>query len=446
MDNNTGIINARSFHFKQNPQLRDKPIRNNVKKIKKRKITLHTTQQLKQEQQQTEDESLPFDPSTILQGLTIYVDKSIENRGRLTSLARALAANVVDDWNLSVTHVIHGYYKPSSDTKRHITPRIITKSLSKQMRVVSPTWLLACYDEKKLLNETFYPYEMESNERIAPLKMEPSNTNSVLDDNPFGLDPDEYADTDNETEDDSDLHCDNNRKLTEFFQRNDSNSNSNDNSNNDQQYSVYSNDVDYVNNNNNARINNSNDNNQDNNNVNDNISIHFPSMDGASQGRSHSPPMFDSASIDDTITNPEVETITEVSDKTTSNRSWTPEVMLDMLNAMNASRREKTKLEKNKHDNNNNNTDQDNSANSNNNGTTNDDDDLQILPDLDPAIQPKKTLGREERFTIWYAEHTSGKGNNNKSANGNNTLAQAHSSLKKSSSTKKKKLSTSKNS
>ncbi|CAO3644496.1 unnamed protein product [Cunninghamella echinulata] len=422
-----------------------------------------------QEQHRTEDESLPFDPSTILQGLTIYVDKSIENRGRLTSLARALAANVVDDWNLSVTHVIHGYHKPSSDTKRYITPRIITKSLSKRMRVVSPTWLLACYDEKKLLNETFYPYEMESNERIAPLKMEPTNTNSVLDDNPFDLEPDEYADTDDETEDDNDLHCDNNRKLTEFFQRNNSNSNSNsidnsnsnNNSNNDQQYSISSNNVDYDNNNDNnsISINNSSDNNQDNHNDNDNISIHFPSMDGASQDHLHSH-MFDSASIDDTTTNPNVETINEISDKTTSNRSWTPEVMLDMLNAMNASRREKTKLEKNKHNNNNDNnnnnnnnnnnsnsSNQDNSTNSNSNGNTSDNDhSLQILPDLDPTIQPKKTLGREERFTIWYAEHTSGKGDNNKPANVTNTSVQAHPSPKKSTSTKKKKLSTSKNS
>ncbi|ORZ16379.1 hypothetical protein BCR42DRAFT_392339 [Absidia repens] len=235
-------VTRNSFNFTSNPFLLSKtarpkssPVKSKRSKIGPRQLAINEQQyQQQQQQQQQQLEDIPLDSSTpALQDLVIYIDKSVVNRNSLTGIANALAATVLDKWSPSVTHLIHGTIaqhshqqrqqslQQGSSLKRHQgqrTPPIISKSLERKMRVVSPAWLTACYNNKERMPESLYPHEMNSHHRMSSLRHDPS-MHSMADENPFGLEPDEFATVEScDSEDNDGGPVANDRRVTDYFQ------------------------------------------------------------------------------------------------------------------------------------------------------------------------------------------------------------------------------------
>ncbi|KAI8343087.1 hypothetical protein BC941DRAFT_410392 [Chlamydoabsidia padenii] len=211
--------------------------------------SLTSTRNQRQEQNDDTMENLPI--TNVLEGVVIFIDKnSVANKDRLTRVAYALSATVIDKWAPSATHLIHGSITQplhSSFQQTTRTPVLITKSLNRKMRVVAPTWLLACYDQKKRMPETLYPYEMDSKSRLTSLTahsttlQQSSNNQAKEDDNPFGLEPEEFAQIEDYSEDDDNSRHDplaNNRRMTDYFQRTTNNNNNNDHDDDDDQNDI----------------------------------------------------------------------------------------------------------------------------------------------------------------------------------------------------------------
>ncbi|ORX54446.1 hypothetical protein DM01DRAFT_1335597 [Hesseltinella vesiculosa] len=208
-------VRAESFHFRHNPRRLERGDRRKPSKPRRQRPRALQPQQT----------LIPMDDhqrlitSSILQGLTLYIDKSAAlDHERLVRIARALGATVTDHWTVAVTHLIHGtpHRLHGNLTGRVPVPRIINKSLEKKMRVVCPSWLFSCYDEQRRLNEAFFPYDLDQpNRRIASFRHNQALLPSDHSDNPFGLDPDEFASSD----DDMDRPDDRQQRVTDYFPR-----------------------------------------------------------------------------------------------------------------------------------------------------------------------------------------------------------------------------------
>ncbi|KAI8070692.1 hypothetical protein BC940DRAFT_295330 [Gongronella butleri] len=157
--------------------------------------------------------------STELGSVTIFIDKTVMDRDRLVRIARALGATLADRWGSAVTHVVHGPPQRNPTTQRAMVPRIISKSLDHKMRVVSPSWLLACYEAQGKLNETLYPYDRDSHDaRTATLSGQSVFGTEDNVDNPFGIAPEELADTD-DSDDDETQDDGRQQRVTDYFTR-----------------------------------------------------------------------------------------------------------------------------------------------------------------------------------------------------------------------------------
>ncbi|SAM07123.1 hypothetical protein [Absidia glauca] len=235
-------VDATSFCLGPNPLLLSKtakPKPSPPKKrhpIGKRNVRLQSLT-TKQQHEESDDADDILTSSNILEGIVIYIDqRSVINKDRLTRVAYALSATVIDKWAPSATHLIHGsvtQQQPSHTSHQSITrtPVLVSKSLDRKMRVVAPAWLMACYDEKKRMPETLYPYEMNSNTRLASLAVSSARLQPTpaYDENPFGLEPDEFARiescSDDDTDDKNPDPLADNRRMTDYYHRQSGNRN-----------------------------------------------------------------------------------------------------------------------------------------------------------------------------------------------------------------------------
>lgn len=338
----------------------------------------------------------------------IYIDKrSVINKDRLTRVAYALSATVIDKWGPSATHLIHGSVtqQQTSHTAHSLinrTPALITKSLDRKMRVVAPAWLLACYDEKKRMPETLYPYEMESNTRLTSLAAHSARSQQTLaqDENPFGLEPDEFARIESCSEDDDDTtnrdSLANNRRMTDYYHHTSRGENDNDQGGDEIVFDVDSlphqeNPISDNNNNNN--------NNEGEGGIGDDVSTMSYSLLEMSQAapiyqqqracaptasgtedqqRDPTPSLHPPSSIERTMQR--MADVHEGIQRLQSGRDWTTRAMGTTPNAGNRQ-----------------------------NGAYDEHDDIlasSVLPDIDPSRFPKRTLGREDRMRIWYGEQS----------------------------------------
>ncbi|KAI8093399.1 uncharacterized protein BX664DRAFT_329623 [Halteromyces radiatus] len=246
-------IGPQLYRYSKTDQQKRQPTKAKWPKASKVSIRQQQQQQKQQQQRQQrkqrqteEDENIPLEPCRVLDGVTIYIDKSVVNKERLTRIARSLAAKVLENWNTTATHLIHGIVSRNSNAQRSSsstkqttgrnkdirTPHIITKSLEKKMLVVSPVWLITCFDKKERMPECFFPYNMYSDPRTPTLTSASYSDAMEQMENPFGLSPDEFGIIETEMDDDTDDHGLQDKRLTDYYHLTESRQSDN-NSNND---------------------------------------------------------------------------------------------------------------------------------------------------------------------------------------------------------------------
>lgn len=129
-------------------------------------------------------------PSSILNGIVVFIDKSLWEEQRIARLATNMGAKVVEDMNKSVTHIVHGpsgapLAQPSSKQR---LPRLVYQALERNIWVVSPAWVEKCFERQKKLPELYFPYDTDSKDGVCRLRVDDfEGGRRVVDDNPFNL-------------------------------------------------------------------------------------------------------------------------------------------------------------------------------------------------------------------------------------------------------------------
>lgn len=138
-----------------------------------------------------EAESSP-DCADILVGVVLYIDKTIWEEQRLARLAVAMGARISEEANKSVTHIVHAPMNTSLNNGNNQArlPKLVQQALERSVRVISPQWVVDCYEQKKRVPEIYYPFDTDG---VHRLNHEEDDERAATNDNPFGLDETELG-------------------------------------------------------------------------------------------------------------------------------------------------------------------------------------------------------------------------------------------------------------
>ncbi|KAI9248497.1 hypothetical protein BDA99DRAFT_542482 [Phascolomyces articulosus] len=153
----------------------------------------------------------------VLKGVVMVIDRQLWEAQRLCQLAIAMGAETSEAMNKRVTHVVHSPITTAGTSKQQSShtrvPRLVTQALGACKRLVSPQWVMDCYEQKKRLGESYYPFDTDPSRvahRLSYQLEEEEDENHVKknrkikkqddDDNPFQIDPKVYQVSSDEEE------------------------------------------------------------------------------------------------------------------------------------------------------------------------------------------------------------------------------------------------------
>ncbi|KAI7854265.1 hypothetical protein BDC45DRAFT_557353 [Circinella umbellata] len=219
-------ITAESFKFNKSIQSTGKRKATSSAPLRKRQQLRRRT--LSQQQQQQSNRSFTtttldldsfeedFNPndisssserSHILKNLMVVIDRQLWESQRLGQLIIAMGGETSNDMNKRVTHVVHAPItrtatKTSTNTtKNNQQPkpsRLVNQALASCARLVSPQWVVDCYEQRKRLAESYYPYDTDPSRVQQRLGYQQDQKKvekveqSDHDDNPFQVNPNDY--------------------------------------------------------------------------------------------------------------------------------------------------------------------------------------------------------------------------------------------------------------